>query len=152
MLGEVLVRWIICCLAALAVSSPALASNASTGLQAFDGVQVIPTCSRSPGGSSEFQFVVVNRRPTTVGSERLDVYFTRGIRLTPVPGYHDPQETTRIVGRHAWETAPSLNLYSGFALQPIVHVLSVGTPKRAAFVLTVEGKHHAFATWTCEDD
>ena len=140
------VRAVICCLVAM-FAVPA--ASPATGLRLFSGVQVVPSCSRYPGGSAEFQFVVVNRRPTSVRSVRLDVYFARGTRLFPVPGYHDAQTMFPIVGSHAWKTVQSLNVYSGFALQPIVHGSRSGPRPRVIFALTVEGARHTFPAWVC---
>jgi hypothetical protein len=147
-LAAVLVRAIIWCLVVVIVAPVALAASPSTDLRLFGGVQVVPSCSRYPGGSSEFQFVVVNRRPTSVGSVTLDVYFARGTRLFPIPGYQDGQTMFPIVGHHAWKTVQFLNVYSGFALQPIVHGPRSGT-RRVVFALTVEGARHTFPAWVC---
>jgi hypothetical protein len=101
----VLGRGIIGCFAVMVVAPAALAAAPSTGLRPFRGIEVAPSCSPSPGGLSEFQFVVVNRRPTTVKSVRLDVYFGSGTRLTIVPGHHDPRTMFHIVSRHAWKAS-----------------------------------------------
>ena len=90
--------------------------------------------------------MVVNRRPSSVGSVRLDVYFGSGTRLMEMPGYRDRRTTFHIVGHHAWQTVQSLSVYSGFALQPVVRG---PRPQRAVFALTVEGVHHTFPAWVC---
>lgn len=133
-------------LAALATSPSALAANA------FDGVQVVPRCFSSPSGSLTFEFDVVNRRAAPVGNVRLDVYFRRGARLTGLAGHHfggEPQ--MRVSGPHAWEADASLNVYSGFALQPVLredpHSRTSVHP--VTLTLTVEGARHAFPTWVC---
>ena len=66
-------------------------------------------------------------------------------------GAHDPgtRTTFHIVGHHAWQTVQSLNVYSGFALQPVVRGPKSGTPQRTVFALTVEGVRHTFPAWDC---
>jgi hypothetical protein len=144
-----LVRAMIGGVAMLLVAPAALAASRSTGSRLYDGVEVVPSCSSSPGGSAAFQFLVLNRRTTSVGSVRLDVYFRDGTRLMSAPGYHDLRTTFHIAGRHAWRAVQALDVYSGFALQPIVHGARSGTSQRVVFALTVHGARHRFPAWVC---
>ena len=70
------------------LSASGRAANARLEVFSFDGVQVAPSCSSLPFGSLEFEFIVVNRRPTPVGAVRIDTYFRHGARLDEVPGFH----------------------------------------------------------------
>jgi hypothetical protein len=135
-------------IAALGVSPPGIAATPSTHVGTFDGLQVVPSCQPGPFGLS-FQFLVVNRRSEPVDAVRLDVYFRRGARLHPAPGFASPP-LIRIEGSHVWEAAESLNVSSGFAVQPILHedAKSQRSSYHLTFTLTVEGARQSFR-WVC---
>jgi hypothetical protein len=134
------------------LSATGRAADARPEVFSFDGVQVAPSCSTLPSGSLAFEFTVVNRRPTSVGAVRVDTYFRHGARLHEVPGFHaEGVPQMHISGAHVWEAASTLNVYSGFGPQVILHEdANSGTSSYpVAFTLTVAGSRHAFPTWAC---
>ena len=61
------------------------------------------------------------------------------------------KQCSPLLGVHAWKTVESLNVYSGFALQPVVHGARSGTPQRVDLVLTVGSVRHGFPAWVCAE-
>jgi len=144
-------RVLLAALLVAAVAPAARADMPSASSHDLGALQVTARCSDAPGGTREFDVSVANRGDTGVGDLRLDAYFSNGTRLTFLPGFHDPRTGVpfHLAGRHAWSSVASLNPYTGFGIQVVVHAVRSTVPDRVGYSLSVQGVRHPFSALGC---